>query len=62
MASENTPYNFISGPVNLICSLKIEKTINDTLHLTETAEVVIYDKTGYRSPSKTDAFRMRTYR
>lgn len=61
MASENTPYNFISGPVNLTCSLKNEKTTNDTLTATLQAEVVIYDKTGYRSPSKTDEFNNRTF-
>ncbi len=61
MASENTPYNFISGPVNFNCSVKSEKRTNDTLLVTEQAEVLIYDKTGYRTPSKTDAFTMRTY-
>ena len=61
MASENTPYNFISGPVNLICSLNTEKRKNDSLIVTQQAEVLIYDKTGYRSPSKTDAFTKRTY-
>lgn len=62
MASENTPYNFISGPVNLVCSLKNEKMTNDTMLVTQQAEVLIYDKTGYRSPSKTDAYTQRTYR
>ncbi len=62
MASENTPYNFISGPFNLDCSLRREKTINDSLQVIEKAEVIIYDKTGYRSPSKTDAYKMRNYR
>ncbi len=61
MASENTPYNFISGPFNLSCNVRQEKTINDSLLHTEIAEVIIYDKTGYRSPSKTDAFKMRNY-
>jgi hypothetical protein len=61
MASENTPYNFISGPFNLNCSLRREKTINDSVKVTEKAEVVIFDETGYRSPSKTNAYKMRNY-
>ncbi len=61
MASENTPYNFMSGPFNLDCSLRMKKVINDSLQVIEEAKVLIYDKTGYRSPSKTDAFKMRTY-
>ncbi len=61
MASENTSYNFISGPVNFMCSFKNKKTTNDTLQVTQKAEVLIYDKSGYRSPSKTNAYTMRTY-
>jgi hypothetical protein len=60
MASENTPYNFISGPFNLVGSYKNEKIIDDSLHV-ENAKVLIYDRTGYREPSKTNAFRMRKY-
>ena len=30
MANENTPYNFIGGPFNFICSFKTTKTINDS--------------------------------
>lgn len=61
MASENTPYNFISGPVNFMCSYKNEKTTNDTLQVAQEAEVLIYDKSGYRTPSKTNAYTKRTY-
>lgn len=61
MASENTPYNFMAGPFNLVCSLSKEMTTDDTLRVNTSAEVLIYDKTGYRAPSKTDAYAMRTY-
>lgn len=61
MASENTPYNFMSGPFNLLCSLSKEVTTDDTLNVSTRAEVLIYDKTGYSAPSKTDAFGMRAY-
>lgn len=61
MASENTPYNFLGGPFNLTCNFENEKTINDTTHVSEKARVVIFDRNGYRLPSKTDAFKMRKY-
>jgi len=61
MASENTPYNFLGGPFNLVCSFSNEKTIDDTLKVTDRGEVLIFDRTGYRNPSKTDAFKMRNY-
>ena len=61
MASENTPYNFLGGPFNLICTFENEKIINDTLEKSNTAEVIIFDRSGYRQPSKTDAFTMRKY-
>jgi hypothetical protein len=61
MASENTPYNFISGPFNLAGTYKNEKLIDDTLHVAENAKVLIYDRTGYREPSKTNAYKMRKY-
>jgi hypothetical protein len=61
MASENTPYNFLGGPYNLGCSYENEKTIDDTLKVTDRAEVLIFDRNGYRQPSKTDAFIMRKY-
>lgn len=62
MASENTPYNFMSGPFNLSCQLTIEKTAEDNQSMSDSAQVLLYDKSGYRSPSKTDAFSMRSYR
>jgi hypothetical protein len=61
MASENTPYNFLGGPFNLVCTFDNEKTIDDTVKVTDRAEVLIFDRTGYRNPSKTDAFKMRNY-
>lgn len=61
MAAENTPYNFIGGPFNLICSYENSKTINDTVHTTQTANVTIYDKTGYIKPSKLNAFQSIKY-
>jgi hypothetical protein len=61
MASEHTPYNFLGGPFNLVCTFDNEKIIDDTLKVTDRAEVLIYDRTGYRNPSKTEAFKMRNY-
>jgi hypothetical protein len=61
LASENIPYNYISGPVNFVCQLSREKITNDTIRESDSAEVLIYDQTGYRNPSKTDEFSMRKY-
>ena len=61
MASENTPYNFIAGPFNLVCNYENKKTVDDTLQTTDNIEVLIYDKTGYSNPSKLDAYRWRNY-
>lgn len=61
MASENTPYNFVGGPFNLVCRFENGKVIDDSLQVEENADVLIYDKTGYKLPSKTDAFLMRNY-
>lgn len=57
MASEEIPYNFIAGPLNLQCSYTNTKTINDTISVTQKASVLIYDKTGYASPSKLGAYQ-----
>ncbi|QGY44885.1 hypothetical protein GM418_14765 [Maribellus comscasis] len=61
MAAENTPYNFIGGPYNLICSYENNKTINDTTQTNQKANVTIYDKSGYTNPSKLDAFQSVKY-
>ncbi|MFW5756269.1 MAG: carboxypeptidase-like regulatory domain-containing protein [Tangfeifania sp.] len=61
MAGENTPYNFIGGPFNLAASYENVKTTDDTTEVTQTAKVLIYDKTGYTNPSEINAYRMRKY-
>ncbi len=61
MAAENTPYNFIGGPFNLICSYEDNKTTDQTTQTTQKARVTIYDKTGYTQPSKLDAFQSVKY-
>jgi len=61
MASENIPYNFISGPFNLECSYTKNKTINDTVSIVQKADILIYDQNGYSKPSKLDAFRSVKY-
>jgi len=60
MASENVPYNFIRGPYNLTARYSTEKTGEDST-TRRTAEVLIYDKNGYSSPSKKDAFQSLKY-
>jgi hypothetical protein len=61
LASENIPYNYISGPVNFECHLKREIITDDTIRKSSSSEVLIYDQTGYRNPSLTDEFSMRKY-
>jgi hypothetical protein len=61
MASENIHYNYIGGPFNLICTYENKKIVNDTTEVTQAADVLIYDKTGYTKPSRLDAYRMRNY-
>lgn len=61
MAAENTPYNFIGGPLNLICNYENQKTINGSTQTKQNANVVIYDKTGYSNPSISDAFQSVKY-
>lgn len=61
MAAENTPYNFIGGPFNLLCSYEKNVTDNDTSRTVQEANVTIYDKNGYSSPSKADAFQSVKY-
>jgi hypothetical protein len=61
LASENISYNYISGPINFICQLKREKITDDSIRKSGIAEVLIYDQTGYRTPSKTDEYTMRKY-
>lgn len=61
MASENTPYNFIGGPVNFMAQYTNNKTIDDTISSQQNIDVVIFDKTGYSKPSKLNAYRERNY-
>lgn len=61
MAAENTPYNFIGGPYNMVCSYRKAQTTNDTTQTTQNGIVTIYDKNGYTQPSKLDAFRSVKY-
>lgn len=60
MASENTPYNFIQGPFNLVGTYTNEKTVDTTI-TKQSAEVLIYDGSGYANPSKQDAFQSLKY-
>ncbi len=60
MASENTPYNFVQGPYNLIGIYSNEKTVGDST-IKQNAELLIYDQTGYSNPSKKDAFQSLKY-
>lgn len=62
MAAENVPYNFLSGPFNLEATFLNEKISADTAKAVFQSEVLIYDRAGYRNPSKTDAFKMRNYK
>jgi hypothetical protein len=61
MAAENTPYNFIGGPFNLTASYQNVKITDDTTEVTQNAEVLIFDKSGYSNPSEIDAYKMRNY-
>ncbi len=61
MASENIPYNFIGGPVNMVAEYVNERILDDTVKSEQRAEILIYDKTGYKKPSVLNEFRMRKY-
>jgi hypothetical protein len=61
LASENIPYNYIGGPLNFECRLTRDIITNDTIRKTSNTDVLIYDQTGYRSPSIRDEFLMRKY-
>lgn len=61
MAAENIPYNFLAGPFNLECSYKKDIVLNDTVNISQKATVLVYDRTGYSSPSKADAYNNVKY-
>ena len=62
MAAENTTYNFIAGPFNFNCTYENEKTVEDTIHTVQNAQVTIFDKTGYTNPSKLNAYQSVKYK
>lgn len=62
MASEDIRYNYGDGPFNLHLSYVKESTVNDSIKSETSAEVVVYDKTGYSDPSVINAYRARKYR
>ena len=62
MASENVRYNYGAGPFNLHFSYQKESTVNDTIETTTSAEVLLYDQSGYSNPTVLDAFQSRNYR
>ncbi len=61
MASEEIPYNYISGPLNLECSYTNNKSVNGSVSEIQKANILIYDKTGYANPSKFDAYQHVKY-
>jgi hypothetical protein len=61
MASENIPYNFIAGPLNLVADYINEKIYDDTAKFVQQSEILIYDKSGYKMPSVINEFNMRKY-
>ncbi len=60
-ASDDIAKNFATGPFNTVCNYTFEKTTVDTIYFRK-ATVDIYDKTGYATPSKLDAFKNRNYK
>ena len=60
MATENIPYNFVQGPYNLIGTYSNEKTVDDSTQQ-QSAEILIYDQTGYSKPSKLNAYQSLKY-
>lgn len=62
MAAENTPYNFIGGPFNLICSYENKISEGDSTLEAQNAIVTVYDKYGYMHPSESDAFHSLKYK
>jgi hypothetical protein len=61
MAAENVPYNFLGGPFNLEATFLNQKSTADTVTVFQ-SDALIFDRSGYRNPSKTDAFKMRNYK
>ena len=61
MAAEDTPYNFIGGPFNLVCTYEKKITVNDSILPVQNASVTVYDKNGYMHPSKLEAYHSLKY-
>lgn len=61
MAAEDTPYNFIGGPFNLICSYENKIIVDNSVQVTQNAVVTVFDKNGYIKPSRLDAFQSLKY-
>lgn len=61
LTSEDIPYNFVSEPFNLTGKYINKKTIDDTITIVQTADLLIYDHTGYSDPSKLNAFKNLKY-
>ncbi len=60
MAAENTPHNMVAGPLNYNASYTNTITTgNDVVN--QSAEVLFYDQSGYRQPSKLNAFNQLNY-
>ncbi|HPF50609.1 MAG TPA: carboxypeptidase-like regulatory domain-containing protein [Draconibacterium sp.] len=62
MASEDIRYNYGDGPFNLHLSYLRQTTINDSIKKETSADLLVYDKTGYSDPSPLNAYRSRKYR
>lgn len=62
MASEDIRYNYGDGPFNLHLSYVRNTSVNDSLKSESSAEVTVYDKTGYSNPNPLNAYRARKYR
>jgi len=61
MAAEDTPYNFIGGPFNLICTYENKFTMDDSVQVIQNATVTVFDKNGYIKPSQLDAYQSLKY-
>ncbi len=52
---------FLGGPFNLETTFLNQKSTADTVTVFQ-SDALIFDRSGYRNPSKTDAFKMRNYK
>jgi len=61
-AIQKIPQNYHPGPVGMKFYYQEDKQLNDSSILNREAIVELHDKTGYSSPSVSDAYRNRHYR